>query len=280
MSDEPFVVAQISDTHFGTVEPEVRAGLLADLARDPPQVIILTGDVTQRARESQFAEAREFLTELPGSSIRLALPGNHDIALFDIVSRAFTPYRLFQRYVSAELEPVFEHARLSLTCVDATRRWRHTNGTLARAQIERVATRLQGTRADFRIVATHQPLVARVASDVKNVARGAAPALERWIGAGADLFIGGHIHLPYCLPVAMQDNSRGSVVLQSGTSLSTRIRSGIPNSYNRIELIGSGDARCMNLERRDFNRETQHFAHHSAHRATIGTAGWELETAH
>jgi 3',5'-cyclic AMP phosphodiesterase CpdA len=276
VTDAPFVIAQISDTHFGTVDPLAREALLADLAAAAPEVIVLSGDVTQRARRCQFAEARAFLDALPAASHCLAIPGNHDIALFDVWSRIFRPYALFQRYVSAELEPRFANPYAMIQCADATRRWRHKHGTLNPAQIERIAGKLRTARTQFRIVVTHQPLVARVTSDIHNVSRGADIALERWIRADADLFIGGHIHLPYCVATATRDGSRRSVVLQAGTSLSTRIRAGIPNSYNLIRLFGHGSKRRMELERRDLRRESRCFDTHFVYRVACGPQGWEL----
>ena len=101
-------------------------------------------------------------------------------------------------------------------------------------------------------MATHQPLAAVVDKDKHNVAHGAQQALDQWIAAGADLFLGGHIHLPYCIAVRTGDLRQSAVLLQAGTCLSHRVRNGTPNSYNHITLQRHGTERRMSIERRDY----------------------------
>lgn len=275
-------IAHISDPHFGTVVPAVREALLHDLHESPPELILLTGDITQRARRGQFREAAAFLEALPAVP-RLCLPGNHDIPLFDVFTRALNPYRNYRRYIAADLAPSFVDERVAVLCVDATRRTRHTDGVLDEAQIEAVAQRLARVKAPFRLVATHQPLAAKVESDDHNVIHGARAALDRWIAAGADLFLGGHIHLPYCVEVRTGDRRDASVLLQAGTSLSHRIRDGIPNSYNRVTLRRESGERSLHIERRDFDAATRRFGPVATHQARsfmdrgrTGLNGWRL----
>lgn len=245
-------IAHISDPHFGTEVPAVRDALLADLTSEPPDLLLLTGDITQRARRAQFAAARAFLDELPPMP-KVCIPGNHDLPLFDVFTRFTRPYERFRRYISSELEPAFEDPRLAVLCIDATSPWRHKDGAVDAAQIQRTTARLQGLAQPFRLVATHQPLASATRADQRNVIHGAPPALQGWIAAGADLFLGGHIHLPYCLQVGTDEGSRTAVLLQAGTCLSHRTRQGIPNSYNVILLEQDAAQRRMRIERRDFD---------------------------
>ena len=274
-------IAHLSDPHFGTIVPEVRDALLAQLIAQPPDLIVLTGDITQRARRDQFMEARDFLRALPPVQ-RLCLPGNHDIPLFDVVTRVLNPYGKFRNFISADLEPEFVDDRIAVLCVDATRRLRHTDGELGERQIQRVARRLAMLDRPFRVIATHQPLAAVVASDRSNVSKGADQALDHWISAGADLFIGGHIHLPYCLEVRTADLRDSSVLLQAGTCLSHRIRSGIPNSYNLVTLQRVDGVRRISVERRDYDQASGRFMLAQRHEATsmdrqrTGLNGWRL----
>jgi 3',5'-cyclic AMP phosphodiesterase CpdA len=260
-------IAHLSDPHFGTVIPQVRDALLAQLQTHPPDLILLTGDITQRARREQFVEARSFLDALPQVP-RLVLPGNHDLPLFDLLTRMVKPYDHYRWYISPELQPEYIDERAAVLCVDATSRLRHTDGALSRGQIERTAERLAGLDLPFRIVATHQPLAAMLDSDARNVARGAAQALDRWIAAGADLFLGGHIHLPYCLEVRTADLRQSGVVLQAGTCLSNRLRNGIPNSYNLVTLHRQGNQRQLLMERRDYDAASDRFVVAVRHEAT------------
>lgn len=267
-----FTLAHISDPHFGTVVPAVRRALLDELRAAPPDLIVLSGDITQRARRAQFQEAREFLAALPPVP-RLCVAGNHDLPLFDVFTRVLRPYARFRHYIQRELEPVFDEARVAVIGVDATRRYRHVDGELDARQIERVAQRLARHERPFRIVVTHQPLATVRSGEQHNVAHGAPRALERWMTAGADLFLGGHIHLPYCVEVESA-GGRSAALLQAGTCLSHRTRRGVPNSYNRITLRQATGERRMRMERRDFDAARGVFStvgtHEAVHAVSAG----------
>lgn len=275
-------VAHISDPHFGTEVPAVRDALLAELTADAPDLLLVTGDITQRARRAQFAAARDFLGALP-SIPRVCLPGNHDLPLFDLVTRVLRPYDRFRSYISASLEPEFIAPGLAVLCIDATSPRRHKDGALEASQVERAAERLRTLTQPFRLVATHQPLASATAADRHNVTRGAGQALESWIAAGADLFLGGHIHLPYCLQVGTGDGSRSSLLLQAGTCMSHRTRQGVPNSYNVIRLEQAQGLRRMGIERRDFDAASARFIARERYAATsplrqqgASAPGWQL----
>ncbi len=251
-------IAHISDPHFGTEVTAVRDALLADLTTQPPDLLLLTGDITQRARRAQFARARAFLDALP-PMLKLCLPGNHDLPLFDVFTRFTRPYERFRRYVSPSLEPEHADPRLAVLCVDATSPWRHKDGAVDATQVQRTAARLRDLPQPFRLVATHQPLASATLTDRRNVIHGAHHAMQQWIGAGADLFLGGHIHLPYCLQVSMDDDSRSALLLQAGTCLSHRTRQGVPNSYHQITLEQDVTQRRIRIEQRDFDATTGAF---------------------
>src|SRR5262245_42965632 len=135
------VVIQISDLHFGTEVPAVVTALAAFVREHVPGLLIVSGDITQRARTRQFEAAQRFVAQLPAAHV-LAVPGNHDIPLFDLVARFSRPYAHFARAFGSELEPEFESAQLLVLGVKTTRRLRHTDGEVSEQQIERVAQRL------------------------------------------------------------------------------------------------------------------------------------------
>jgi len=226
-------VLHISDTHFGTEQAPVVQALL-DLARRlAPDLVVLSGDITQRARARQFAAARQFVADL-GFPV-LAIPGNHDIPLFNIAARMFNPYGGYKRAMGVNLEPVFSSDGLLVIGVNTTRPSRHKNGVVSRAQVERVSARLwQARPGQLRVVVVHQPLRAIVEEDVSNLLIGRQVAIPAWVEAGADLVLGGHIHLPYVVPLGEPAGGQAWVV-QAGTATSHRVRGGIPNSVNVIE---------------------------------------------
>lgn len=109
-------VLQISDPHFGTEQPHVMQALLRLSSEQQPDVTLLSGDITQRARRAQFAAAREFIQQLPGPV--LAVPGNHDIPLFNLVARWLNPYGNYRRAFGDQLEPECETEGLLLLCLN------------------------------------------------------------------------------------------------------------------------------------------------------------------
>ncbi|HEY0857318.1 MAG TPA: metallophosphoesterase [Albitalea sp.] len=267
------MLLHISDPHFGTEQPPVVEALLRLAAQEHPELVMLSGDITQRARRSQFRAARGFVDRL-GDIPTLVIPGNHDIPLFNLAARLLAPYANFERAFGAELEPVHESARLLLIALNTTRPRRHKNGELSREQIERVARRLRAAQhGQLRAVVVHQPIAVTRPEDEHNLLRGHAAAIEAWSAAGADLVLGGHIHLPYVLALheRLPGLARRLWAVQAGTAVSRRVREGAPNSVN---LIRWGDAlpsgRCV-IERWDYSAAAGGFG--PAGTSTLDT-GW------
>lgn len=246
-----------SDPHFGTEVPAVRAALL-QLAHDlKPDVAVLSGDITQRARPSQFAAARAFCDEL-GVPRLLALPGNHDIPLVDVFARAFNPYGRYRRAFGDDLEPEHESDDLLVVCVNTTRPGNHKDGEVSREQVERVCRRLANVRrGQLRLVVTHQPACVMREEDEKDRLHGGHAAVQAWSKAGADLVLGGHIHLPYLTDVCarVKGTGRAMFCLQAGTALSDRVRHGTSNSVNVISWTAPADGqpRACEVRRWDYD---------------------------
>ncbi len=245
------VLLQISDTHFGTEQPQVVEALVALAAQQRPDVVVLSGDITQRARQHQFLAARAFVDRL-GAQV-LAIPGNHDIALFNLWSRLTRPYARYAEAFGADLEPVYSSFDLLILGVNTTRAWRHKHGEVSKTQIDRVARQLkEAAPKQLRVVVVHQPAGVTHERDRPNLLRGHSAATRAWASAGADLVMGGHIHLPYTL--AMPALVRRMWVVQTGTAISSRTRSGVPNSVN---IVRWGDALGACEDQAQKDAETQ-----------------------
>lgn len=244
-------ILHLSDTHFGTEQPAVVEGLLQLAHALAPQAIVVSGDITQRATRPQFAAARAFLEALP-SAPRLVLAGNHDVPLFALWRRLFTPYARYRDGLGiVALEPRLQLPSLCILGVKSTRRRRHIDGEISRRQIETIAGALrEQPPGALKIVVTHQPLWAERPQDLHNRCHGAEPALQRWVSAGADLFLAGHIHWPFA--AALPPHGRAWAV-NAGTAVSSRIRPGAPNSVNLIEYVQRQDVRTCDLVRYDWN---------------------------
>lgn len=264
---------QISDAHFGTEQPPVVEALLR-LARDEsPDLVIMSGDITQRARRSQFSAARTFIDRLAPRAL-LTIPGNHDIPLFNLAARVFTPYANYSRAFGNNLEPEFEAPHLLVIGVNTTRPRRHVDGELSPRQIERVTNRLRRAAASqLRVVVVHQPVLAIRESDEGNLLDGHRQAVPAWAAAGGDIIMGGHIHLPYVhsMRTTFPLLSRDIWTVQAGTSLSSRIREGIANSVNLIRCDGAHSPRRCTVERWDFSASGD-FNLHTSQGLTFATS--------
>jgi 3',5'-cyclic AMP phosphodiesterase CpdA len=248
---------QISDTHFGTEQPQVMAALTSLVKQQKPNLVVLSGDITQRAKPAQFQAARSFMDSLQVPF--LAIPGNHDIPLLNIWSRLRNPYARHIAAFGAELEPVYSSPDLLVICVNTTRAWRHRHGEVSASQIARATDFLsQASAEQLRIVVVHQPIAVMRAKDEVHLLRGHAEALTAWSAAGADIVMGGHIHLPYVLPLS--GFSRPMWAVQAGTAVSSRVRSGVPNSVNILRWGVDAAVGGCHIEQWDFSAEESHFA--------------------
>ena len=267
---------QVSDVHFGTERPGAVEALLRLHREIRPDVVVLSGDLTQRATAAQFAAARAFADALAaaGSTV-LAQAGNHDVPLFAFWTRFLAPYRRYRRRFGSEDGFVHEDESLVLVGLNSTRHTRHKDGEVSPAQVESVAAALEaggrddgrtggrGHDARVRAVVMHHPVHAIRPQDEENVVHGGEAAVRRWAEAGADLVIGGHVHLPYVSPLGERYPDLAAPVwcVQAGTAVSGRTRGGVPNSINLIEATPE---RTCRVERWDFEAGAVEFRLHGA----------------
>lgn len=243
------VLLQISDPHFGTEQAPVVAALEALAAAQRPDLLVLSGDITQRARPAQFGAARALMDRL-GAPL-LAVPGNHDIPLWNLWARLHHPYARHCAAFGDTLEPVFASAELLVIGVNTTRAYRHKDGELSTGQIDRVARLLSRASAQqLRVVVVHQPIAVVRDRDETNRLHGHAAAQQAWAAAGADLVLGGHIHLPYV--AALPGLARPMWAVQAGTAVSSRVRSGVPNSVNLLRWSAAANGGNCLVEQWDF----------------------------
>lgn len=264
---------QISDTHFGTEQAPVVAALEVLVRETQPAVVVLSGDITQRATRAQFKAARAFMDRLQVPWI--AIPGNHDIPLYQLGARLLAPYGRYSESFGTELEPEFTSPDWLVLTVNTTRWYRHEDGDVSDAQIAHVAERLAGaTPSQLRVVVTHQPVLVTRPEDRGNRLHGADNALRRWAAAGADLVLGGHIHLPFVRPAHEADAqvSRALWAVQAGTAVSSRVRGGQSNSVNLLCASGSAVPRSCTVERWDHAAAEGRFVRGKVQTLALGDA--------
>lgn len=249
-------VLHISDTHFGTEQPPVAEALLRLHAQQKPDLVIVSGDITQRARRSQFHAARKFFSQMATPTV--IIPGNHDIPLFNLALRLFAPYANYTRAFGENLEPEFLSDDLLVVGLNSTRPRRRVNGEISSEQIRSVCDRVTRAPSDqLKIVVIHHPVLVITPSDDCNLLRGYRDAIHAWSDAGVDLILGGHIHLPYVRSLCGENFSRPLWVAQAGTAVSWRIRSDAPNSVNIIRY--DKETRACNVEQWDYARQRDTF---------------------
>lgn len=255
---------QISDPHFGTERPHAVQALLALAEALQPDLVVLSGDITQRARSHEFAAARAFVAALRAPT--LTIPGNHDLPLFNLPVRLIAPYAGYRRVFGDALEPTFENDALLVIGLNTTRPHRRKDGEVSRDQIARTAARLAAARPEqLRVVVTHQPTHVIREKDLENLLHGHEPAVRSWAAAGADVLMGGHIHLPYvrALGDRFPDLPRRLWAVQAGTAVSERVRGGISNSVNVLRH-DAASARACQVERWDFDVDASAFKLHGS----------------
>src|SRR4051812_41563007 len=157
-------IAHLSDIHFGATDPTVVDGIVADVNAEPPSLVVMSGDFTQRARGSQYQEATAFLRRLPQP--QLVVPGNHDIPLFDVVSRFLWPLRNYHKYVTKDVRPVYQDDELLVVGINPARSftWTHNgfwkDGRISEERLLDIKLRacdLPDTV--FKVVVTHPPFI-------------------------------------------------------------------------------------------------------------------------
>lgn len=257
------LLLHISDTHFGTEVPRVVAALERLAKERRPDVLVYSGDLTQRARDAEFAGAKR-LADALGAPKTLVLPGNHDIPLFNVAGRLLKPYSGYMHCFGPRLEPVIETLDFLVIGVNTTRPSRHKNGEVSAEQVGSVSQQLRSAgTAQLRIVVTHQPAEVVREKDVHDRLIGAEPALQAWSSAGADLVLGGHIHLPYVADLTQRPTPtpRRMWCVQAGTATSDRLRHDTSNSVNLIhwKAAAPGSTRVCHFERCDYSAAADAF---------------------
>lgn len=229
-------IAHLSDPHFGTILPGVKEGLLATLRDLQPDLVLITGDITQRARRSQFREAKQFTHDMNPVPM-IAVPGNHDIPLFNIFRRVFDPYHGFKKLFKDQLEKDHIFGDVLVTGLNSTSKWRHVQGDFDLARVEKRLIENKA-KAKVHIAAFHHPMDCIKPQDEKNLLVTREETIRLFDKHCVDLMVGGHIHDPYVTlsKVRYPHTQRNMLIGVAGTCTSWRIRPGAPNSFNLIEV--------------------------------------------
>jgi 3',5'-cyclic AMP phosphodiesterase CpdA len=226
----------LSDLHFGRVDPAIVTPLLEFINATKPDLVAISGDLTQRARTAEFEAARKFLGAIPFPKI--VVPGNHDVPLHNVFARLFRMLDRFRRFISEDLEPFYVDDEMAVAGVNTTRALTGKNGRINRQQLEKLRQRFATVPpTHVKIVVTHHPFDLPPGVTGDRVVGRSRLAMKVLAEIRVDMLLAGHFHIGGTRHTTARYKIDGysALIVASGTTTSTRGR-GQPNSLNVIEI--------------------------------------------
>lgn len=232
----------LSDLHFGAHDPALVDAVEARIGEERPDLVVISGDFTQRARTEQFKEACRFLERLRDAGHEvLGVPGNHDVPLYDVLRRFLSPLTRYRRFIDDTLCPYHELDGATVLGVNTARSLTFKDGRLSHDQMRFIRATFNRARNGSRILVTHHPLFALPIPDGPEVGKAIGRqelALDAIADAGVDLLLAGHNHRASTHSARDLATRAGpSLVIQAGTATSIRLRDE-EQSFNRIDIAG------------------------------------------
>ena len=229
-------LVHLSDLHFGRVDARLLEPLTRLVNAAKPDVVAVSGDLTQRAKPEQFQEARKWLDTLQAPKV--VVPGNHDVPYYRVWERFASPLGAYRTHFDDEVEPDFVDDELAVIGINSARSLTFKGGRINAAQLERLRARLAPLPRDLlKVVVTHHPFSLPEDSDEDDLIGRAKLAMETFHDLGVDLLLAGHMHTSLASSTAKRYPIEGydALVIQAGTATSTRGR-GEVNSFNILRL--------------------------------------------
>ncbi len=266
-------IAHLSDLHFGAHDDRLVAAVEAWVDEAKPDLVVISGDFTQRARTDQFKQACQFLERLKAAGHEvLGVPGNHDVPLYDVLRRFLSPLTRYRRFIDDTLCPYHELPGAAVLGINTARSLTFKDGRINDQQIAFIREIFARTRPDTaRILVTHHPLFALPVSDEehelgKPLGR-QEMALRAIAEAGVDLLLAGHNHRASTHHAHDLVTDAGpALVVQAGTATSTRLRDE-EQSFNLLEVAKSEVTVAVQAWDGDAyrSRDAERFVRHGAH---------------
>jgi len=245
-------ILHLSDLHFGPPFSLEAAEAALRLSHDENlDLIVISGDFTQRAKRYQFEEARDFIRRLPPLP-KIVVPGNHDVPLYRVFERIITPHRLYREYIGPELDTAHTIGEATIVALNSTApRTAISNGRITPAQLawsEQIFS--QAPPDSVKIVVAHHHFAPAPDYEKSPPMPFARRAIDSFVNAGVELILGGHLHRAYIgnsLDLYPAPNPRhGIIIAQCGTTTSRRGR-GKEREKNSLNIIRieEGEIRVM-----------------------------------
>ncbi|HTG64577.1 MAG TPA: metallophosphoesterase [Sphingomicrobium sp.] len=231
----------LSDLHFGAHDPKLVDAVEQRIDDAKPDLVVISGDFTQRARTEQFEQACQFLERLKAAGHEvLGVPGNHDVPLYDVLRRFLSPLTRYRRFIDESLCPFHELPGAAILGINTARSLTFKDGRINQEQVTYIRDTFSRTRADTaRILVTHHPLFALPVGDGPELGKAIGRqelALDAVAEAGVDLLLAGHNHRASTHHAKDLVTDAGpALVIQAGTATSTRLRDE-EQSFNLLEV--------------------------------------------
>jgi 3',5'-cyclic AMP phosphodiesterase CpdA len=229
-------LVHLSDLHFGKVDESLLEPLRALIHEIAPDVVVVSGDLTQRAKSEQFEQAKAWLDTLPGPQI--IVPGNHDISLYNVFRRFVKPLERYKRYITDDLDPIYVDEEIAVLGVNTARSLTFKDGRVNKEQVASIKEQLAELDPKItRIIVTHHPFDLPLHHDEDDLVDRAPMAMKAFADCGVDLLLSGHMHTSHAGNTSerYQFSEYAALVVQAGTATSTRGR-GEVNSFNVVRV--------------------------------------------
>lgn len=243
-------IAHLSDIHFGKIaHEEIVDALITEVNQANVTLVVVSGDLTQRARRSEYRAAADMLSAFEPPT--LVVPGNHDVyAWWRPVARLMRPLRRYREYISDEAAPTFVADGLAVLGINSAHGRTIKGGRIGSNERATVSEFFEGQADErFKVLVVHHHLTKIQALGPHDVARQAQKALDVASEVGVDLILCGHLHISHIEPVEIIPNEHRIVIASAGTATSSRGRRS-NRKTNFYNVVGVGSDHFTIEERR------------------------------
>ncbi len=264
-------IVHISDVHFGMADLKVVERLIESINEIGPDLLVVSGDLTQRAKSKEFAAARAMLDRFPMPQI--VIPGNHDVPMYNVYHRFAEPLTRYKKHITDDLSPFFTDEEIAVAGVNTTRSLTIKGGRINAEQVAEIRQRMKDLPERLlKVVVTHHPFDVPEGEDENDIVGRAKDALPLIAQSGADVFLAGHLHVSHIGHSARRyklDDGYSALIIQAGTAASTRER-GEENSFNLLEF----EHPMLVVRRYQCSIPTEGFRLATSEQFTHGSNGW------